>query len=93
MTSFGPMIERGVRGPQTQDPEPLWTPVRFVSHDRVCSFCGFTIRRASPGNTTGTRGTKAYCNNLLREWECIGCRQEALRAAAAREGATWARSS
>ena len=80
---WGPMIRRGSRGPQRSDPEPFWMPTRTIAHDQECSFCGRTIRRAHPGNTTGTRGTKAYYNAMLREWECIDCRQEALRAHAA----------
>lgn len=69
------MIERGVRGPQATDPEPHWTP-RRVSRDRTCSFCGATI----------AAGLKGYMNAQLQEWECLGCRTEAVRAAAALEG-------
>ena len=78
-----PLVRRGTRGPQPCDPEPLWTPVRYVHHNQECSFCGAPIARAAPGGTTGTRGTKAYYNRLTGEWECIPCRQEAQRAAAA----------
>ena len=67
------------RPPQLHNPEPHWIPIRYVHQDVDCSFCGFLILRASPGSRTGERGTKAYFNQLLREFECIGCRQEALR--------------
>ena len=70
----------GPRAPMVRDPEPYWTPARFVHEPQTCSFCGYMIPRASPGSTTGTRGTKAYFNSLTKVWECIGCRQEALRA-------------
>ena len=60
--------------------------MRHVYKTARCSFCGFDIPRGLPGTTTGSRGTKAYFNAQLGEWECIGCRQEALRAQAAREG-------
>lgn len=79
---WGPMIRRGVRGPQPEDPERHWMPVRFVRTAQECSFCGFTIPAASPGATTGTRGTKAFYNRLTKEWECIPCRREANEAAA-----------
>lgn len=72
------------RPPQIHDPEPHWTPIRYVHQDVDCSFCGFTIHRTSPGSRTGERGTKAYFNRQLREFECIGCRQDALRADRAR---------
>ena len=70
----------GTRPACARDPEPHWTPVRYVRVAQVCSFCGHTIPAGSPGSTTGTRGTKAYYNAVLNVWECIGCRQEALRA-------------
>ena len=72
------------RGPQPRDPEPFWMPVRFIHADQECSFCHHTILRAAPGTKTGTRGTKAYYNAMLKEWECVECRQEALRAESAR---------
>lgn len=78
-----PVVIRS-RGPQLRDPEPFWVPARYVHADQECSFCHLTIHRAAPGTKSGTRGTKAYYNNLLHEWECIACRQEALRAESAR---------
>lgn len=74
------VLAYGPRAPMVRDPEPYWMPVRYVNEPQVCSFCGYTIQRASPGSTTGSRGTKAYFNSLTKVWECIGCRQEALRA-------------
>lgn len=73
----------GTRGPQPRDPEPFWTPARYVHAPQVCSFCGCTIPAGAPGTTTGTRGTRAYFNGLLKVWECMGCHQEALRAQSA----------
>ena len=70
----------GPRPAMVRDPEPYWIPVRFVREPHDCSFCGYTIPRGAPGARTGERGTKAYLNSLTRLWECIGCRQEALRA-------------
>ena len=62
------------------DPEPHWTPVRTVRADVECSFCNNLILRTAPGRRTGERGTKAFYNAVLREWECIPCRIEAGRA-------------
>jgi len=70
----------GARPPSIRDPEPHWVPARYVHADQVCSFCGFTIFAGSPGTAAGTRGTKAYFNGMLNIWECMPCRQEALRA-------------
>lgn len=70
----------GTRPAYVRDPEPHWIPARYVHADVPCSFCGFTIFACAPGNKTGTRGTKAYFNSMLNWWECIPCRQEALRA-------------
>lgn len=78
---------RGIRGPQPRDPEPHWIAVRYVEKAVDCSFCGYTIPRGKPGTRTGERGTKAYFNKVTREWECLGCRNEAVRAALAREPA------
>lgn len=78
---------RFYRPPQPSDPELRWTPVRYVEKSQTCTFCGFEILKASPGNTIGTRGTKAYFNSLTREWECIPCRNEAVRAQIARDNA------
>ena len=76
-----PMLRRGVRGPQRDDPEKHWTPVRFVPAPIPCSFCGFTIPAGKPGNTRGMRGTKAFYNRLTKEWECTACRLEGMDAA------------
>jgi hypothetical protein len=73
----------GTRGPVLRDPEPYWIPARFVHAPQVCDFCGLTIPVGSPGSRTGERGTRAYFNSLLKVWECMDCRQEALRAHAA----------
>jgi hypothetical protein len=62
-----------------------WTPVRYVRFPQRCDFCWETIPRCKPGNSTGTRGTKAYFNAVRRVWECIACRQEGFRAEAERE--------
>ena len=75
-----PMIRRGVRGPQRDDPEKHWTPARYIREVQECSFCGFTIPPAKPGASSGTRGTKAYFNTLTKEWECVPCRREAVEA-------------
>ena len=57
-------------------PDPdYWMPVRFVRLQQVCNFCQAFIPRASPGRSTGTRGTKAYYCPALGVWECIPCRQ------------------
>lgn len=72
------------RGPQPRDPEPFWMPVRFVPDGVTCDFCRFVIPRSFPGRRTGERGTKAYFNSLMRVYECIGCRQDELRAQSAR---------
>lgn len=80
------MIARGVRPPQREDPEPFWIPVRYIERQQECSFCGATIFKGSPGARTGERGTKAYFNKLTGEWECIACRNEAVRAQLARDG-------
>jgi hypothetical protein len=55
-------------------------PIRYVHDDVLCAFCGFLILRTAPGRRNGERGTKAYFNRLTREFECIGCRQEGIRA-------------
>lgn len=60
-----------------------WTPVRYVRTDVVCSFCRFTIRAGSPVARVGERGTRAYYHAGLREWECLGCRGDAMRAESA----------
>lgn len=78
-----PLVQRGPRPPQGSDPEPLWIAARTIRRDVVCSFCGALIRRCAPGSTTGTRGTKAFFNPQLREFECMPCREEATRAALA----------
>jgi len=57
-----------------------WTPVRFVANAQRCDFCGCDIPRAKPGNTVGTRGTKAWWNPDRKVWECLGCRTEGFRA-------------
>lgn len=56
-----------------------WTPVRYISHEQRCAFCGATILRGKPGASSGERGTKAYFRRLdeMRgEWECLACRSE-----------------
>lgn len=78
-------VVRGFRPAQPRDPEPMWRPVRFVREDVECSFCGYVIRKGSPGDRVGERGTKAWWNPHLREVECLGCRSEAVRALEARE--------
>jgi hypothetical protein len=66
-----------------QDPR-RWTPARYVHAHQRCWFCGAHIPRATPGRTTGTRGTKAFFNTAFRLWECCDCRAEATRADLAR---------
>lgn len=78
-------MSRYYRPPQREDPEPYWQPIRFVQTGVPCSFCGYAIAKGKPGTRTGERGTKAYFNRLTREFECIGCREEAGRANLARE--------
>lgn len=57
-------------------PDPTyWMPVRFVSHEQECDLCWAIIPKASPGRSTGTRGTKAWYNAAFGIWECIKCRQ------------------
>lgn len=65
-----------------------WTPVRYISHEQRCAFCGMTILKGKPGSSTGDRGTKAWFRRLdeMRgEWECLACRKEAGDALAAFE--------
>lgn len=66
-------------------PGELWTPVRYVSRNQVCDFCWCTIPKGSPGNSAGTRGTRAWFNHYLGIWECLECRTEAVRAELMRE--------
>jgi hypothetical protein len=74
------LVRTWSRPPQLHDPEPYWMPIRYVHDDVLCAFCGFLILRTAPGRRTGERGTKAFYNAVLREWECIPCRIEAGRA-------------
>ena len=62
-----------------------WIPARTISQRQRCDFCGCDIPRAKPGNTTGSRGTKAWFNPDRRVWECCDCRSEGFRAEAERE--------
>lgn len=78
------MLTRGVRGPQREDPEKHWTPVRESRRPYECSFCGLPIPVAKIGTRTGDRGTKHYWNRLTNERECTACRDEATRAELAR---------
>lgn len=67
--------------PRPEDhPGWKWTPVRYLAHDAVCGFCRVMIFKGSPGRTTGTRGTRCWWNAYWREYECLGCRSEAMRA-------------
>lgn len=52
-----------------------WIPVRHVRQAQECDFCWCRIPKASPGHTSGSRGTKAYYNPVLRIWECCECRR------------------
>ena len=65
-------------------PAEKWTPARHVPTGVYCDFCNCWIRKASPGNSTGSRGTKAWYNAYRKVWECLGCRTEAMRADFAR---------
>ena len=73
-----PMIRRGVRGPQRDDPEKHWSPVRFVPAPIPCSFCGFTIPATKPG---AAASVKAFWNTLTKETECTACRLDGMDAA------------
>lgn len=61
-------------------PHEQWTPVRTLHADAPCFFCGRLILRGSPGRTMGTRGTRCWWNAARREYECLDCRSEAMRA-------------
>lgn len=66
-----------------KDPR-CWTPARYIDKSQKCDFCWNAIVRCKPGNTTGTRGTKAWYNAALGIWECLACRSEGMRAEEAR---------
>jgi len=55
----------------------VWTPVRYVNAPQRCASCGRYIPKGSPGNSAGTRGTRAYFCRERNTWNCIPCRQEA----------------
>jgi hypothetical protein len=66
-------------------PAELWTPVRFVRSIQTCSFCFEEIPTGSPGNSTGTRGTRAYYCARRSAWLCLACKSEYTRSDIARE--------
>jgi len=55
-------------------PENDWRPVRFVRARQLCCRCWHYIPKGSPGNTTGTRGTKAWWHPGWDVWMCVPCR-------------------
>ncbi len=74
--------------PRFEDhPAEQWVPVRTLRNDTDCSFCGFLILKGSPGRSAGTRGTLCWFNPERRQYECLGCRSEAMRAEDARASA------
>jgi len=62
-----------------------WVPVRYVERAQICQFCQRRIPKGSPGNSKGTRGTKAWFNRRTKAWECLPCRTEGFQVEAARE--------
>jgi hypothetical protein len=65
--------------------EGAWVPARHVQQAQKCATCRVVIPKGAPGTSTGSRGTKAWYNRLSREWECIACRSEGMRADDARQ--------
>jgi hypothetical protein len=63
----------------------VWIPIRFVREEVRCWFCHARIPKASPGSTTGTRGTKAWWDKATNRWECLPCHDEGTRAQIARD--------
>jgi hypothetical protein len=61
-------------------PVETWIPMRTVYASTWCWFCGAFIAKGKPGNTTGTRGTKAWWCRERDVCECLECRSEAIRA-------------
>lgn len=70
-------------------PGPLWRVeewrhAREHLRDEVCELCWKPIPKFTPGHTSGTRGTKAFYEPVLRLWrhrECHERRQAWERAA------------
>lgn len=62
-----------------QSPEFVehWQAARWVRVEQACHWCWERIPVASPGASTGTRGTKAFCCVKLGLWRHIRCHTDA----------------
>lgn len=76
-------------GPEVTPRSPIaceaWTPIRYVRAPQRCEFCGAVILAASPGSSTGDRGTRAFWQPRRNRWQCLGCHSELVRIEVARE--------
>ena len=63
----------------------LWNPARYIMQSQVCVDCGIRIPKASPGTSSGTRGTKAFFSPDRKAWRCEACMEDASKCDLARE--------
>lgn len=91
-----PCERGGVRGPAAPGPsrppitpEPgRWSAVGFVPKSQTCRLCFRAIPRSAPPGPK-PEPPRAFYNATLNDWECVGCRREADRVAAAIAGPSW----